>query len=365
MTNRLLLTGAAGFVGSHVLRHLLINTDWKIVCPVSFKHKGVSERLVTALEGQDKSRVDIVYTELMAPVSPTTAHKYGDITHILNVASESNVDYSIVEPAQFIRNNVALMTSLLDYARTLENLEIFLHVSTDEVYGDAPLDIRHKEWVDIHRPSNPYSASKAAQEAIAFSYWRTYDLPVVVTNTLNIIGETQSADKMFMKTLKSVLDGVSMPIHASAEGVVGSRFYIHARNQADALLHIINYFDVERPELDMYAGQEPLEALRYSVGRDKMLKYDQQGALVHPKFNIVGEDEVTNLELAQLIAESAGKPLKYDLVDFHSSRPGHDLRYALDGTKIKHIGWKAPVPFEESVNTIVAWTLEHPEWLKE
>lgn len=361
MTNKLLLTGAAGFVGSHVLRHFLVNTDWDIVCPVSFKHKGVSERLVTALEGQDKDRVTVVYTELMAPVSATTAHKYGDITHILNVASESNVDFSIEEPAQFIQNNVALITSMLDYARTLPNLKTFIHVSTDEVYGDAPEGIEHMEWVDIHRPSNPYSASKAAQEAVAFSYWRTYGLPIVVTNTLNIIGETQSADKMFMKTLRSVLNGTTMPIHASSEGDIGSRFYIHARNQADALLHVFNHFENPDNRVSNYLAGDVTEALTYPEGLSSGL----EGPYVHPKFNIVGEDEVNNLQLAQLIAEAAGKPLEYELVDFHSSRPGHDLRYALDGRKIAKTGWKAPVPFEESVETIVKWTLEHPEWLEE
>ncbi len=362
MTNRLLLTGAAGFVGSHVLRHFLINTDWDIVCPVSFKHKGVSERLVTAMEGLDKSRVTIVYTELMAPVSETTRHKYGNITHILNVASESNVDYSIEQPAQFIQNNVALITSLLDYARTLEDLKIFLHVSTDEVYGDAPEGTNHQEWIDIHRPSNPYSASKAAQEAIAFSYWRTYDVPVVVTNTLNIIGETQSADKMFMKTLRSVMDGTVMPIHASAEGKIGSRFYVHARNQADGLLHVIQRFEKPDYHATLVPSAGVIETLRYS---QEVPEWFPSAPKVHPKFNIVGDNEINNLELAQLIAEAAGKELKYELVDFHSSRPGHDLRYALDGRKIARTGWKAPIPFEQSVKTIVNWTLDNPEWLKE
>lgn len=354
MTNRLLLTGAAGFVGSHVLRHFLINTDWDIVCPVSFRHKGVSERLVTAMEGLDRSRVTVVYTDLMAPVAATTAFKYGDITHILSVASESNVDYSIEEPAHFIQNNVALITSLLDYARTLENLKIFLHVSTDETYGDAPKGVEHKEWIDIFRPSNPYSASKACQEAIAYSYWRTFNVPVVVTNTLNIIGETQSADKMFMKVLRSALSGEVMPIHASPTGEIGSRFYIHARNQADALLYIMNYFENSENHFKYYKELDGFESLRYTPE-----------AKVHPKFNVVGETEVNNLDLAILIAGAAGKDLKYKLVDFHSSRPGHDLRYALDGQKLSDIGWKAPISFEESVQSIVEWTLEHPEWLLE
>ena len=354
MTKRILLTGASGFVGSHVLRHILTTTDWEVVCPVTFRHKGVSDRLVTAMDGLDQSRVTVVQTDLTAPISKVTAHKFGDINYILNVASESHVDRSIEEPASFIQNNVALITSILDYARTLENLEVVLHVSTDEVYGPAEVGTNHQEWVDLTKPSNPYAASKAAQEAIAFSYWRTYDVPLVITNTLNILGETQSNEKMFMKTLKSVMEETTMTIHASPEGVVGSRFYIHARNQADALIFLLKHFSLEHNQIKAYASQGEIESLRYS-----------QGGTVHPKYNVVGETEVDNLTLANLIADAAGKPLKYELVDFHSSRPGHDLRYALDGKKLAGLGWIAPVPFEKTVKSIVDWTLEHPEWLLE
>jgi dTDP-glucose 4,6-dehydratase len=353
MTKRILLTGASGFVGSHVLRHILTTTDWEVVCPVSFKNKGLTDRLVTAMDGKDQSRVTVVQTEITAPISKVTSAKFGEINYILSVASESNVDRSIEEPAEFIQNNVNLMVSLLDYARTLPNLEVFLHVGTDEVYGPAAPGKAHQEWIDVFKPSNPYSASKAAQEAIVFSYWRTFDLPIITTNTLNIIGETQSIDKMFMKTLSCVENGTKMTIHASPEGQIGSRFYIHARNQADALLYLIKkHSELDFPLDDWYSGE--VESLRYS-----------QGGTVHPKFNVVGEVEVNNLELAQMIAEAAGKPLKYELVDFHSSRPGHDLRYALDGRKLTKLGWKAPVPFENTVQSIVDWTLKHPEWLLE
>lgn len=356
MTQRILLTGASGFVGSHVLRHILTTTDWDVVCPVTFRHKGISDRLETALEGQDQSRVTIVQTDLSAPVSPVTAHKFGAIDYILNVASESHVDRSIEEPADFIQSNVALITNILDYARTLPDLKIFLQVSTDEVYGPAAPGEAHREWVDGYKPSNPYSASKAAQEAIAYSYWRTYDIPLIISNTMNIIGETQDSEKFFPKTLKKVLAGETMPIHASAEGEIGSRFYLHARNQADGLLFLLEYYTLHRylhtgPVFDEESGE--YESLKYS-----------QGGTVPYRFHIVGEREVDNLELAQMIADAVGKPLSYRLEDFHSSRPGHDLRYALNGDKIDALGWKAPISLEDSIKSTVDWTLAHKEWLK-
>jgi dTDP-glucose 4,6-dehydratase len=354
MTKRILLTGASGFVGSHVLRHILTTTDWEVVCPVTFRHKGLSDRLVTAMEDQDQSRVTIVQTDLTAPISKVTAHKFGNVNYILNVASESHVDRSIEEPAAFIQSNVALITNILDYARTLENLEVFCQVSTDEVYGPAKPGEAHREWIDNIKPSNPYSASKAAQEAVAYSYWRTYDIPLIISNTMNIIGETQDPEKFFPKTLLNVLNGTEMTIHASATGEIGSRYYLHARNQADGLLYLLRFFSQHYSELHegFVPDSEEIESLRYSWG-----------GTVPPRYHIVGEREVDNLEMAQLIAQAAGKELKYKLEDFHSSRPGHDLRYALDGRKIASIGWTAPVPLETSIKSTVDWTLSHPEWL--
>lgn len=304
------------------------------------------------MEGLDQSRVTIVQTDLTAPISKVSAHKFGDVNYILNVASESHVDRSIEEPAAFIQSNVALMTNILDYARTLENLEVFLQVSTDEVYGPARPGEAHREWIDNIKPSNPYSASKAAQEAIAYSYWRTYDIPLIISNTMNIIGETQDSEKFFPKTLLNVLNGTEMTIHASAEGEIGSRFYLHARNQADGLLFLIRIADEVLNFALFDQASKEIESLRYS-----------QGGTVPPRFHIVGEREVDNLEMAQLIADAAGLPLKYRLEDFHSSRPGHDLRYALDGGKIEKFGWVAPVPLEASIKSTVEWTLAHPEWL--
>jgi len=163
---RVLLTGAAGFLGSHCLRHLLVNTDWDVVCPVSFTHKGLPERITTQVD-QDEwwDRVTVVKCDLSSRINDTTAARFGDIDYIVNYAAESHVDRSIVDPATFIRNNVDVAINLLDYARVAKP-KVFIQISTDEVYGPAPEGYAHKEW-DAVIPSNPYSASKAAQEAIA------------------------------------------------------------------------------------------------------------------------------------------------------------------------------------------------------
>lgn len=337
------LTGAAGFVGSHVLRHLLTETDWTIACPVSFRHKGVPERIDVALSDHPEwwRRVDIISCDLAAPIGPQTLTRLDArrCHYLINVASQSHVDRSLTDPVPFVENNVSLILNVLEAARKMPDLRSVIQISTDEVYGPAPDGHRHAEWEPV-LPSNPYSASKAAQEAIAVSYWRAFGVPLVLTNTMNIIGETQDPEKFVPMVLSRVMSGQKATIHASAEGRVGSRFYLHARNQADALLFLC------RQVAD--GAIDPC----WTPALDRP-----------PRFHIVGEREVDNLEMARMVADAAGKELDYELVDFHSSRPGHDLRYALDGSKIAALGWKAPVPLGESLRRTVAWTLDHPEWL--
>lgn len=337
--SHLILSGASGFVGSHVLRHVLTETGWTVACPVSFRHKGLPARITSTLDGHPEwwDRVDVVHCDLSAPIDPMTFDKLGGdrCEYLLNVASESHVDRSISHPVPFVMNNVALILNVLEAARYMP-LRRMIQISTDEVYGPVPKGYDSHEW-DPVIPSNPYAASKAAQEAIAVSYWRTYQVPLIITNTMNIIGQMQDAEKFVPMTMKRALSGEKMAIHAAPDGTIGSRHYLHARNQADALLFLLTH---------------PFTDLQYG-----------NGATRPQRFNIVGDREVDNLTMAQLVAKHAGAELKYELVDFHSQRPGHDLRYAMDGTRMSELGWKAPVPLEESLKRTVEWTMAHPEWL--
>jgi dTDP-glucose 4,6-dehydratase len=225
---------------------------------------------------------------------------------------------------------------MLEYARRVKP-SAFVQVSTDEVYGDAPEGVNYKEW-SVIRPSNPYSASKAAQEAIAFSYWRAYDVPLIITNTMNNFGERQDSEKFMSKCVVKIANGEMVQIHGNPlNGKIGSRFYLHARNHADAILFLLKNTvpslhsdDCDRPD----------------------------------RYNVVGEKELNNLEVAQMIAKIMDKPLNYEIVDFHSSRPGHDMRYALDGSKIESLGWKPPINMEDSLKKYIDWTLNRKEWLK-
>jgi dTDP-glucose 4,6-dehydratase len=343
---KVLLTGAGGFVGHHTLAHLLKTTDWNIVATDSFRHLGISARIRAVFEElpNDVARVKVVTHDLVTPIDSVTAREFGNPDVIINMASESHVDRSITDPRPFVENNVALTLTLLDYARTLPNLKTFIQIGTDEVYGPAPEGVNHPEW-SPQVPSNPYSASKSAQEAIAISYWRTFNVPVILTNTMNIIGERQDVEKFVPLIINTLQQGNPVPVHAlqkNGQWMSGSRFYLHARNQADALRFLITHF-VVTPH-------------KYTDGLERP-----------ERFNVRGETEVSNDEMVALIGKFLGisKP-KNELVKFvnvEGTRPGHDLRYALNGDKLIEMGWKPPVAFEKSLERTVNWTVKNPIWI--
>ena len=340
---RLFLTGAGGFIGHHVLEHALSATDWDVTATDSFRHKGRTDRITQVLDGHPewRERVTVITHDLAAPFSPATAARMSGVDYMIAMASESHVDRSITDPVPFVRNNVDVILSTLELARVLQPRHVIV-ISTDEVYGPVEAGSPgHPEWAPVI-PSNPYSASKAAQEAIAVSYWRTYSLPVTIVNCMNLFGERQDPEKFLPKTLRAIIRGETVTIHGRP-GNIGTRHYLHARNMADALLHILRelpprpFPDADRPD----------------------------------RWNIAGPEPVSNLALAGEVARIVGAlndlggeaPWKYELVDFHSARPGHDPHYGLDPSKLAAAGWKPPVDFRESLERTIAWTLRHQEWL--
>lgn len=319
---KILLSGASGMVGSHVLKYLLENTDHDFICVCGWEHKGEPTKVQWAMKGHE-SRVKVITHDLSKPFTPRIEKAIGTPNIILNIASDSHVDRSIDEPVDFIQNNVNLSLTMLEFARKVKP-SLFLQFSTDESKGVAPEGVLHDEWAATN-PSNPYAASKACQEAIAISYWRTYTLPVVITQTMNVFSENQDWEKFIPLCVKKILSDEEITIHAYPGATkAGSRFYIHADSVAEAILFIMQKTPVQYPE------SERLD-----------------------RYNIVGDKEVDNLTLALTIGEILGKDVKYKLTDFHSSRPGHDARYGLDGSKLANMGWRPKQNFEEKLKEIV------------
>ena len=334
---RILLTGPGGSIACHFLAHILHNTDWHLVGIDSFRHKGLTDRISHMFKEHPEwqERLTIITHDLTAPFSELTKKKIGHIDYIINMASLSDVEVSISDPVPFIKNNVDLVLNMLELAREIKP-QAFIQISTDEVYGPTDGKTFLPEWSNI-LPSNPYAASKACQESIAISYWRTYDVPVVITNTMNNFGELQQSNKFPVIIQKKIMNGEEVSIHAEPDGEIGSRSYIHSRNFADAVLYILKN---TKPYL-----HQPL-------------KIDMPD-----RYNIAGDKQLNNLELAQMTAKLMGKELKYKIMDSVTARPGHDPHYSLSDEKLKKLGWKAPVSFEESLSNVIKFQQEHPEWI--
>lgn len=335
MSKKLLLTGAAGFSGAHIVRHIMENTDWEIVSVDRLNYAGSLERLA---EYKNNPRLSHVFHDFRAAFPAPVLHKLEGVDFVIHAGAETHVENSLVDPLPFVESNVLGTLHVLDAARAI-GVEQFIYVSTDEVHGPADPGVSYKEDATI-RPSNPYSASKAGGEALAYAYWRSFRLPVTITRTMNLFGERQHPEKFVPMTIKKIRDGQVVVVHGGSimgvdnfgsAQVVGSRKWLHARNQADALLFVLTRLNAN------------------VIGRGDV-------------YHIAGEEH-TNLEIAQYIAESVGKSLSFEIVDFHSSRPGHDLRYSLDDSRLRSRGWAPPIPFRDSLDRTVRWTLDHPEWL--
>jgi len=278
----------------------------------------------------DDNRVSVLTADFNKPISCGVALEIGLVDYIVHMGAETHVDNSIKDPVPFVMANVVGTMNMLQYSRQLPKLKRFVYFSTDEVFGPAPVGVKYKEW-DRYNSTNPYSASKAGGEELALAYANTYGVPVVITHTMNVFGERQHAEKFIPLVIDKVLKEEILSVHSDkTKTIPGSRHWIHARNVADAILFLL------------------------------------ENSEIREKYNIVGEKEVDNLQMAKFISDVLNKRLHYEMVDFHSSRPGHDLRYALDGQKLKDMGYEFPSGFESSLEQTILWTInkDNAKWVK-
>ena len=337
---KVLITGGAGFIAHHIIAHIIKNTDWDIVTLDRLDLSGNLNRLHEILyefSAKDKKRLKVVFHDLKAEINSQIKSELGTPDIILHLAAASHVDRSIIYPMEFVLDNVVGTVNLLDFARSLKNLEKFVYFSTDEIFGNAPEGVSYKEY-DRYNSTNPYSASKASAEEFCVAYENTYKLPIIITHTMNVFGERQHPEKFIPMTIQRVRDSEKVFIHANKEKTkAGSRHYIHAQDVADGLMFILG-----------------------------LKNYKHEGDFGNakcPKFNLVGPEEINNLDLAQKIAEVQKRELIYELIDNHSSRPGHDLRYSLSPNLLKSLGWEPKIKLSKRIEEVVDWSLKNKRWL--
>jgi len=340
---RVLITGGAGFIAHHLIFYLLNKTNWEIVSIDRLDYSGNLNRLnhiMSELSETERQRLKIVFHDLKSEINPWIKKEIGNIDIILHLAAGSHVDRSIDYPMEFVLDNVVGTANILDFARNINDirgLERFIYFSTDEIFGPAPNGINYKEN-DRYNSTNPYSATKAGGEELAVAYENTYKLPVYITHTMNVFGERQHPEKFIPMCIKKIRDGETITVHSDkTKTIPGTRHYIHAEDVA--------------------------EAIHFLLTKNIDVELDYGGAKC-PKFNIVGPEEINNLDLAQIIADSQNKVLKHEMVDFHSSRPGHDLRYSLSGEKMKILGWTPSIKLTQRIKQVVEWSLKNENWIE-
>ena len=330
---RVIVTGGAGFIGSALVRHLVLEKGYEVLNIDALTYAGNVESL-RAVDGKPN------YRFLQANICdrPAMEQAFGEFrpNRVMHLAAESHVDRSITGAADFIQTNVIGTFTLLEVARgywsTLEGAEKdafrFLHVSTDEVYGSLGDDGLFREDTP-YDPSSPYSASKASSDHLAKAWERTYGLPVVVSNCSNNYGPYHFPEKLIPLTILNALAAERLPVYGKGENV---RDWLYVEDHARALDLIIE---------------------RGRVGET---------------YNVGGHNERQNIDVVRRICDvldqlRPGNAPRQELIEFVTDRPGHDARYAIDSTKLEtELGWRAQENFESGIEKTVQWYLDNEWW---
>jgi len=317
----ILVTGGAGFIGSNFIYYILGKyNDYRIVCLDKLTYAGNLSTLKKALGNPNFRFVkgDIADREF---VFNLFEEEKFDV--VVNFAAESHVDRSIEDPGIFLKTNVMGTQVLMDASREF-GVKRFHQVSTDEVYGDLPLDrpdLFFTEETPLYT-SSPYSASKASADLLVLAYYRTYKLPVTISRCSNNYGPYHFPEKLIPLMITRALNDQSLPVYGKGENV---RDWLYVEDHCSAI------------DLIIHKGR------------------------VGEVYNIGGHNERTNLEIVKTILKELGKP--ESLIIYVKDRPGHDLRYAIDPSKIKNeLGWEPTISFDEGIKKTIKWYLDNKQW---
>ena len=317
-----LITGGAGFIGSNYM-HYVVNKypEDEFVCLDALTYAGNYNNIKDL---ENKKNYKFVHGDITDEDFINKLFDDENFDVVINFAAESHVDNSIKNPGVFIETNVQGTRILLDASRK-HNVKRYHQVSTDEVYGDLPLDrkdLLFTEDTPIHT-SSPYSSSKAGADLLVMAYYRTYGLPVTISRCSNNYGPYQFPEKLIPVVISKALNDESIPVYGKGDNV---RDWIHV--------------------------------IDHNIGVDMIVRNGRVGEV----YNLGGHSERTNLDVVKTILKQMNKP--ESLITFVTDRPGHDLRYAIDSTKVeKELGWDRTYTFEDGIKETVDWYLNNQDWI--
>lgn len=335
---KIIVTGGAGFIGSAVIRHIIRNTNNQVLNIDKLTYAGNLESLIGV---EESPRYSFKQIDICDADGIKNAFNDFQPDLIMHLAAESHVDRSIDGPAEFINTNIVGTYTLLEAARkywqTLKkekkNFFKFHHISTDEVYGDLESTTDLFTETTPYAPSSPYSASKASSDHLVRAWYRTYGLPAVITNCSNNYGPYHFPEKLIPLVILNALDGKPLPIYGKGDQI---RDWLYVEDHARALYKVV---------------------IEGTIGET---------------YNIGGHNEKQNIEVVRTICaildklkpQSNGQPYE-SLITFVTDRPGHDIRYAIDATKIKNdLGWTPEETFDTGIRKTVEWYLNNLEWCR-
>lgn len=320
---KFLVTGGAGFIASNYLHYVTDKyPEDYFVCLDSLTYAGNYNNIKDL---EEKDNYKFIYGDITNRDFVYDLFSKENFDVVINFAAESHVDNSIKDPEIFLRTNIigteVLMDACLKY-----NVNRYHQVSTDEVYGDLPLDrpdLLFKEDTPIHT-SSPYSTSKASADLLVMAYYRTYGLPVTISRCSNNYGPYQFPEKLIPKTISKALNNEKIPVYGKGENV---RDWIHV--------------------------------IDHNIGVDLIVRKGKIGEV----YNLGGHSEKKNIDIVKIILKQMGK--SEDLIEFVEDRKGHDLRYAIDSSKVeKELGWDRTYTFEKGIKETIDWYLNNEDWIK-
>lgn len=317
----ILVTGGAGFIGANFVKYMLIKyPDYKIICLDALTYAGNLENLADVI---DKPQFKFIKGDIVSRKDVFDLFEQDKPDMVVNFAAESHVDRSIDNPGIFLETNIIGTQVLMDACRKY-GIKRFHQISTDEVYGDLPLDrpdLLFTEETPIN-PSSPYSASKASADLLVLAYHRTFKLPVTISRCSNNYGPYHFPEKLIPLMITRALADRPLPVYGNGENV---RDWLYVEDHCNAV------------DLIIHKGRE--------------------GEV----YNIGGHNERSNLEIVKAILKELNKP--ESLITFVTDRPGHDMRYAIDPTKIyNELGWLPKTKFDDGIKQTIEWYLENRPW---